>query len=104
MTFSFFYHFNKRLFGSVYVNLQAFINFRATIHYTSIPSVFDYCDKYILKAGKFFVELIKHRPRQFTMTNGSLDVVKFYWSLIESYDRGNTQRKSGGCIKIDNHL
>ncbi|KAJ3045833.1 Importin-11 [Rhizophlyctis rosea] len=76
-----------RLFQSLIEYLQKYLHIRRTLN-TATRELFDLIDKMIRQVGKFYLDVQKAQILHFVMAAGSMDVIKFYWGLVEEYVPG----------------
>ncbi|KAJ3041390.1 Importin-11 [Rhizophlyctis rosea] len=78
----------SRLFQSLIEYLQKFLQLRSTLPQAT-PEIFVLTDKMISQIGKFYLDLQKSQILHFVLARGSMDVIRFYWGLVESYVPGS---------------
>ncbi|KAJ3380752.1 Importin-11 [Lobulomyces angularis] len=80
---------NVRLFGSLLEYLKKFLQLR--LIYSNSGSLLTSIDLFILKIGKFYLEIVKEKPVNFLSTPNSILVIKYYWSLLDAYLQDETK-------------
>ncbi|KAF9586226.1 hypothetical protein BGW38_008319 [Lunasporangiospora selenospora] len=68
-------------FGLVLQHLEKFMSFKESIP-EQCSFLITSVDAHIKLIGKFYLDLIELHPRQFIVTPGSANVLRFYWGLL----------------------
>ncbi|KAJ3078402.1 Importin-11, partial [Quaeritorhiza haematococci] len=80
------------LFRSLLDYLPKYLHLRRIIQ-KAPGSLFHAIDTSILLIGKFYIDLQSNRLVHFVLAPGALDVVRFYWGMVEGYGGGGGQQR-----------